>query len=446
MQLRNARRVLPAALLLVSVVALYGGAAGASHRSGQSGYAAFNFSSLGGTSSGGNSINDLGLVTGYSNLEGDETRHATAWLYGLTFDLGTLGGPNSSVLWPVKNDKGIIAGVAETGETDPLGENWSCSAFFPGDPSGHVCQGFVWEKGVMSALPTLGGTHSFATGANNSGLVVGWAENTFHDPTCVAPQVLQFRATLWEPDRDEVQELPPLPGDTVSAATAINDRGQVVGISGICDNAVGRFSAAHSVLWEDGEVTNIGDLGGVAWNTPMAINDHGQVVGFSNVSAEDGGSFNARAFLWTEENGIVDLGTLPGDATSQALGINNRGQVVGLSCTEGFASCRGFLWQDGVMMDLNALVGLGYDDHIYNANDINDFGMITGQAVDDETGDALTFLAIPIPGPASGGFDGEAITVGIESGALTPETVLPDQVRQALLLQLGLAGVEDWDR
>lgn len=92
------------------------------------------------------------------------------------------------------------------------------------------------------------------------------------DPTCVAPQVLQFRAVLWGARNGHPQELSPLPGDTVSAATALNDRGQVVGISGICDQAAGRFSAIHSVLWDDGVPTDIGDLGGVAWNTPMAIN------------------------------------------------------------------------------------------------------------------------------------------------------------------------------
>ena len=45
-------------------------------------------------------------------------------------------------------------------------------------------------------------------------------------------------------------------------ATAINDRGQVVGISGTCDQAVGRFTAAHAVIWEEGGVRDIGDLGG----------------------------------------------------------------------------------------------------------------------------------------------------------------------------------------
>lgn len=85
----------------------------------------------------------------------------------------------------------------------------------------------------MRPLPTLGGTNGFATGTNNKGQIVGWAENTVHDPTCVAPQVLQFRAVAWGPKEGQIRELPPLPGDTVSAATALNDRGQVVGISGI---------------------------------------------------------------------------------------------------------------------------------------------------------------------------------------------------------------------
>src|SRR5262249_18611423 len=148
---------------------------------------------------------------------------------------------------------------------------------------GHVCRGFVWEAGKMRALPTLGGTHGFATGTNNLGQTVGWAENSVHDSTCNAPQVLQFRAAMWGPGRDQIVELPPLPGDTTSAATAVNDRGQVAGISGICSNAVGGFSAAHAVLWENGVPNDLGNLGGVAWNTPMAMNQAGDVVGFANI-------------------------------------------------------------------------------------------------------------------------------------------------------------------
>lgn len=389
-------QVLLAAALLAGAVAASG--AGASHvRSGEVLYHVTNLSSLGGTSSVGFSINDRGWVAGRSNLPGNQSRHATLWRHGQLTDLGTLGGPNSAVLWPVKNLRGIVTGIAQTNEPDPLGERWSCGFFFPAATgTGVRCLGFKWQNGVMTRLPTLGGTHGFATGSNNRGQIAGWAENTMFDPTCVEPQELQFRAVLWGPRDDQVRELPPLPGtgDTVTAATALNDRGQVVGISGICDQAAGRFSAIHSVLWEHGRPVEIGDLGGVAWNTPMAINQHGDVVGFANASAADGGNFNPRAFLWIRGHGVRNLHALPGDLTSQATGINKWRQIVGQSC-DVEDNCRGFLWQNGVMRALNDLAP-GYDDLITTANDIDDFGRITGQAFDPDTGQFFAFLATPV--------------------------------------------------
>jgi probable HAF family extracellular repeat protein len=381
--------MLPVLLLTAGVTPL--AQAGQAH--GQTVYEVTDLASLGGTASGGSSINNRGWVAGFSNLPGDQIRRAALWRDRSIVDLGTLGGPNSSVVWPVKNNRGVIAGIAETGEIDPLGEAWSCSAFFPGEPTGHICLGFVWESGEMRALPTLGGNNGFATGVNRQGQVVGWAENTVRDPTCNPPQVLQFRAVIWGFRDGRIQELPPLPGDTVTAATAINDRGQVVGISGICDNAVGRFSARHAVRWEHGMVTDIGNLGGRAWHTPMAVNQRGDVVGFSNLPGDEGGRFNAHAFLWTERGGITDLGTLPGDTTSQALGINARRQVVGLSC--GASGCRAFLWEDRVMVDLNTLVAPGHAGDLVTAGDINDAGVITGETLDRETGDRLAFVASP---------------------------------------------------
>jgi probable HAF family extracellular repeat protein len=358
-------------------------------------YHVTNLPSLGGTSSAGSSINNRGWAAGVSNLPGDQVQHAALWRDDSIVDLGTLGGPNSGVLWPVKNERGIISGISQTAQPDPLGERWSCSAFFPAATgTGYQCLGFVWKDGVMRPLPTLGGTNGFATGTNNKGQTVGWAENTVHDPTCVPPQVLQFRAVVWRPKEGEILELLPLPGDTVSAATALNNRGQVVGISGICDRAVGRFSAIHAVLWQDGQVIDLGSLGGVAWNTPMAINERGDVVGFSNASAAAGGGFAAHAFLWTRRDGIRDLGTLPGDSTSQALAINARGEIVGTSCDADF-TCRAFLWRDGVMTDLNTLVSPDYDGTLTTANDINNSGRMAGQALEHETGTLVAFVARP---------------------------------------------------
>ena len=48
----------------------------------------------------------------------------------LLTDLGTLGGPNSSVTWNVKNTDGIIVGISQTADPEPLGEAWSSAAFY----------------------------------------------------------------------------------------------------------------------------------------------------------------------------------------------------------------------------------------------------------------------------------------------------------------------------
>src|SRR5215510_9436244 len=117
----------------VPVLALQmaGAGSGSGHTSPAAGprvrYRITHLPSLGGTSSVGNSINDRGWVAGRSNLPGNQTRHPTLWRAGGVLDLGTLGGPNSNVAWPVKNTRGVLAGIAQTSEPDPLHEAWSCS-------------------------------------------------------------------------------------------------------------------------------------------------------------------------------------------------------------------------------------------------------------------------------------------------------------------------------
>jgi probable HAF family extracellular repeat protein len=298
------------------------------------------------------------------------------------------------VQWPGINNRGMVVGISETAETDPLGESWSCEAFL--GESDQSCRGFFYNGGALQAMPTLGGTHSFATGVNNLGQVVGWAETDVHDPTCREAQVLQFRAVLWDPQRGSLQELPPFPGDSASAATAINQRGQVVGISGECDVAVGRFSAQHAVMWDHGRVIEVGDLGGTTWHTPMDINERGDVVGFSNPpgAGDPDGDFIAQAFLWNQRDGTTPLGTLDGDLFSQAHAINDQGVVVGVSFG-GSSGSRAFLWMNGVMHDFNDLVG-NFPGVFQSAQDINDQGQVTGRVRLDATGEVVTFVATPV--------------------------------------------------
>ena len=358
---------------------------------------------FGGTSSGGNSINDLSWAAGYSRLP-NRNRHATLWRSSLLTDLGTLGGPNSSVTWNVKNTQGIIVGISQTADPEPLGEAWSSAAFYSTPNNvGYINRGFVWQNNQMRGLlPFPGGNNGFTTGANNFGQVVGWAENGVHDNACVSPQVLQFRPAMWTLGPDQIHELPLVAGDSSGAATAINDNGQIVGISGICDQAVGRRTAKHAVLWQNGTVTDIyPNAAAPWWNTPTAINQRGDVVGFAGDPEFVEGDV-LHAFMWTREDGIRQLKPLPNrtpkHVDSEAYGINERRQVVGVSCDADLVDCRAVIWDHGnTPTDLNDLKG-SFPKMLTNAKDINNKGEITGRASDPNTGALTAYLAVPIGG------------------------------------------------
>ncbi len=357
-------------------------------------YRVIDLGTLGGPVSSGNALNNIGWVTG-SSTEANGVQLATLWLYGLQIPLGTLGGPSSDVAYNVKNNFGLISGISENGKHDPLNESFSCPVF--GLVSGNSCVAFAWQFGHMTPLPGLGGNNSVGAGDNNLGQIVGWAENNVHDPTCAPPpagnQVLQFEATVWQQDyrgKWQVRELPPYPGDPDGAATAINDLGQAVGISGTCDVAIGAYSAIHALLWQNGKPISLGNLGGHGWDTPFAINNRGVVVGFTNGPNDvvDGQlQFKFLAFIWTKQGGMQSLGTLPGldgtpDAMSEATDINTQGQIVGVSYADfEFDGARAFIYQNGTMTPLNALIGSASANwDISSTGNINDRGEIAAQA------------------------------------------------------------------
>jgi probable HAF family extracellular repeat protein len=393
-------------------------------------FTVYNLGTLGGTVSSGNAINNLGWVLGNSNLAGDQVTRATVWIDGMQSDLGTLGGANSVVGWPVHNDRGVISGFSETASIDPLGEGWSCSAFFPPPATQHVCLGFRYFQGAMTALPTLGGTNGYAAGANQRGDIVGWAENTVHDSTCVAPQVLQFEAVLWHAD-GAVQALPPYPGDQDGAATAINKSGDAVGISGTCDNAVGAGTAKHALIWHNGIPQKIETFGGHGWNTPTDINSLGQVVGFADIANDETGGVLTPfplplGFIWSESTGTVEIAPLSGDTFAIAYAINDEGVVVGQSFG-GPEGSRAFIRFEGKSYDLNSFLPAGSPLYLVYAEGINDRNEITGQAcvlVDGAcppTGAVTSaFLAVP-------NFGHEAIRGALEgaSSGAAPAVAVP---------------------
>ena len=201
--------------------------------------------------------------------------------------------------------------------------------------------------------------------------------------------MFQFRAVVWGPQGNRIQELPILPEDNSSAATAINDRGQIVGISGDCDDAIGSATAEMRSSGTTERFTELPNLGGAEWNTPTAINENGDIAGFSDHE----GDVITEAVLWTPAGSLQALGFLYDDhSLSEAFGINEHRQVVGLSCG---AECRAFLWQDGTMLDLNELIAPDDSVLLTHGMDINDDGVITGRALIKATGERVTFVASP---------------------------------------------------
>ena len=305
-----------------------------------------------------------------------------------------LGGTNSSVGFPAKNNNGLLVGFSQTANRDPLRENWNYTC----TTGGRLCQGknlithgFVWQNGKMEPLlPFLGGNISEAFGTNDSAQVVGMAEAGYTDPTCIRPQVLSYFGVVWNPDGSIQRQLQPYGDDHISVAVGINDAGEVVGGSGPCA-PLSPSIGAHALLWQNGSTTatDLGNFGGTTNNVAFAINQNGQIVGFSGLP----GNTTAHAFIW-QNDAMTDLGTLPGDVFSLALSINNNGQIVGESC-DAKGTCRACLWQNGSPTDLNTLVVAGSTARLLVATDINNEGQIVGQAYDQTSGNTIGFVATP---------------------------------------------------
>jgi len=333
-------------------------------------------------------ISRYGLVSGSSSLP-DGNQHAVLWLGKLKLDIGApgLGGPNSIAFGD--NDRLQSAGEAETSTPDPNGED------FCGFGTHLTCLPFLWHDGEMIRLPTLGGNNGVAWAISNRGEVAGFAENSTLDPGCPAPQVLHFEPVVWE--KGLIQELPTYGGDPDGIAQEINDNGEVVGGSGTCatfnSNFLYNLVPVHALLWENGKAIDLGNLGGqtgqAGGNIAYGINNQGQVVGNSDLP----GDTTFHAFLWNKKTVMQDLGTLSGDVASVSISINDAGSVIGASI-DASGNPRAFLWENGVMTDLNTLIAGDSPLYLLTGCSINSRGEITGLGM-TSTGEIHTYLASP---------------------------------------------------
>ena len=341
------------------------------------------------------------LIAG-SHAVSDNVWHSLLWYQGLKYDIGMpgLGGPSSEAFG--LNEKDQAVGQAETPAMDPNGED------FCGFGSHHVCRAFVWQNGLMTALPPLmdsnggAGANGVANAINNRGQVGGSAETTERDPSCppLDPTLYQYQQFKFKPviwDSGKVQELPTVAGDPDGIVFSMNEQGQAVGGTGTCNayqinGNLTYLYGLHATLWENGKVTDMGNLGGIGpggGNVAVIINNRGQSVGSSGTPD---GSFHA--FIWSKDTGMRDIGTVGGDVASVALSINDNGDAVGISFDKDF-NPRAFVRQDGGSpVDLNALIPASSPLFLFDACSINSSGEIIGIALDSK-GTAHGYLATP---------------------------------------------------
>ena len=229
--------------------------------------------------------------------------------------------------------------------------------------SGASSAGSVQARWLIRDLGSLGG-NSQANAMNEKGQIVGMSGIGVKSAT--GGEIAH--AFLWQKGR--MIDLGTLSADfNVSYASAINGRGQIIGTSEKVvpmGNTEGT-ERSRAFLWQKGKLTDLGGFGGKITRA-SAINEEGQIVGYSASTA----SPYSQAVLW--QNGtIADLGTPPGFSGSGASAINERGQVVGSSSTAS-GEFHAVLWQDGAVTDLGALPGAT----VSVARDINDRGQVVG--------------------------------------------------------------------
>jgi probable HAF family extracellular repeat protein len=293
-----------------------------------------------------NDLNNAGQVVGY--LQTGSASHAFVYTSGVLNDIGTLGGNDSGA--NAINDLGQVVGNSST--------------------AGGAFSGFLYSGGVMTALNAAPYMQAF--GINNSGTIVGSMFVTTPEDSYRHAYTLTPGGTL--------TDLGTLSYGDGSVGIAINSSGVVVGAAANMFNGAPNYPE-DPFIYQGGVMTGLGNLGG-PWSAALSVNDLGQVVGYLGIDSLPGNPgelYPTTAFLYA--GGTMNIiGGLFTDGVSIASDINNLGQVVGSARGPDGGLSHAFLYENGVLTDLNALIDPASGWTITDAAAINDVQQIAATA------------------------------------------------------------------
>ncbi|OHA16858.1 MAG: hypothetical protein A3C79_00835 [Candidatus Taylorbacteria bacterium RIFCSPHIGHO2_02_FULL_45_28] len=246
-----------------------------------------NLGTLGGPDSNAHEVNSAGKVVGAAAYS-SSSAHAFLYAGGSMSDLGTLGGSDSQAFGINNNDSivgwSLISGNAYYHAYLYSGGSMQDIGTFPGNTGSHLSiaygindygdiagssttnghvHAFLYADSVMQDIGTLGGNESAAYAINMYAEVVGYATTSGG----------AHHAMFYDYQNGTMQDLGVLSGGS-SDAYGINVNAHVVGSSG-----------NRAFLFSNGSMKDLNDVTiqhGTPWTlqSATAINDKGQIVGY----------------------------------------------------------------------------------------------------------------------------------------------------------------------
>jgi probable HAF family extracellular repeat protein len=239
-------------------------------------------------------INDAGQIVGTTSERGVD--RAVLLKDGVLTNLGALADGDGV--------ESFAAGLNAEGEV--VGH----SRIAAGDDTHRA---FHWKEGVMTALPTLGGSFGFATAINDAGQIVGGAGTA------------NGRQHAFMYRDGQITDLGAM-GGKFSVAYAANAHGHVVGETDVPDSR-------HRIgfRYSNGVMASLGTMFGGDYTSARGINDAGEIVGIANIAPVN--KHRYVGFLLNNElhdlNDLLRASDRQLYQIEQALDINNQGDIAG---------------------------------------------------------------------------------------------------------------------